>query len=258
MPKNMKKEQLTEKIIPATAVLLGATSVYLAKKHRSLSRKNESYKNIVHKLLDHRMADLETMASYEREIEKLKKESVTDPLTGLNNRRAFDLYLKAISAGGIKPQGGRSSDTQPNEHPYSVLILDVDKFKSVNDTYNHIGGDAVLKGLAGILKGHAHREVDLPARLGGEEFALILPGANVENAAYVAELIREDAESGLADPLRQKFSGVPNITVSIGVGELDLTRPLEESLEAIDSALYYAKEHGRNQVVTVEQATGAS
>lgn len=247
-----KNERLRTQIVPAAAVLLGSTSIYLAGKNRRLSRKAEAYKNMVSKLVDHRAEDLETISNYENEISRLKEEAVTDPLTGLNNRRAFNLYLKAIKSGSIKPQGLRSSDHPvAGEHPYSVIYIDIDRFKSINDTYKHSGGDEVLKGLAGIMRRRAQRDIDLPARLGGEEFALVLPGANLDNAVYIAELIREDAEESLASPLRSKFSNVPDITVSMGVGELDLTRPLEESLEEIDGALYYAKEHGRNQVAAV-------
>jgi len=162
--------------------------------------------------------------------------AITDPLTGLFNRRRFDDVLKREFA-----------ITKRYNTPLSCLMVDVDHFKRVNDLYGHDAGDRVLCGVASRLSQRL-REVDTAARFGGEEFAILLPQTPKQGAMIVAERIA-------AVVRREHFEfvdGSASITVSVGVAESrDIGGNAPESLvKAADSALYLAKSRGRDQVVT--------
>jgi two-component system, cell cycle response regulator len=166
--------------------------------------------------------------------EILEKLALTDPLTGMANRRAF---LDAL--------GAELSRVRRHDRPASLLFLDLDEFKRVNDTHGHAVGDGVLAGFSQVLK-RGCRRGDLAARIGGEEFAVLLPMTNRVAAALVADRIRRATESF---PLG-KGAGVP-VTVSIGVASTeDSPEPYEsdELLGRADAALYRAKAGGRNRV----------
>lgn len=174
-----------------------------------------------------------------REIEKKQSElmeynavlielSVTDKLTGLKNRRYFQEKLEEMIA-----RYGEIGQ------PFSVLIIDIDHFKKVNDTWGHQAGDLVLKQLADTLVMHSLRE-DIVARLGGEEFVLILPDADVAVSKVRAESLR------LA--VTQSTWELVNITVSIGVATMTSKDSDSTLLEKADQALYASKENGRNRV----------
>jgi two-component system, cell cycle response regulator len=161
--------------------------------------------------------------------------AITDPLTGLFNRRRFDDVLRR-EFGMTKRYGT----------PLSCLMVDVDYFKRINDLYGHDAGDRVLKGVAGRLTIRL-REVDTPARYGGEEFAVLLPQTPKQGALVVAERMA-------AVVRRDHFEfddGSASVTVSIGLSESrDVTGNSPEGLvKAADSALYLAKSRGRDQVV---------
>jgi diguanylate cyclase (GGDEF)-like protein len=161
--------------------------------------------------------------------------AVTDALTGLYNRRRFEDVLKREFA-----------VTKRYDTPLSCLMIDVDHFKSINDTHGHDAGDIVLREIAQRLSQRL-REVDLAARYGGEEFAILLPQTNKEGAVIVAERIMERIRREEFD-----FEGTSLcVTVSIGVaGNADIVGKSPESLvKAADAALYQAKEQGRNRVV---------
>jgi diguanylate cyclase (GGDEF)-like protein len=175
-------------------------------------------------------------------IEKLKaglaEEAVRDHLTGLYNRRHLDRILADALAGAAAGD------------PVGVVLLDVDHFKSVNDRYGHAVGDQVLRGVAGVLRAST-RPGDTIARLGGEEFVIVLPGADREQARLRAETVRRAC--GLWD--HPVPDGILRVTVSAGVAAgpadgLDGTT----LLEACDRALYAAKEAGRDRVLTVASA----
>jgi diguanylate cyclase (GGDEF)-like protein len=160
----------------------------------------------------------------------------TDSLSGVRNRRYFmpRLETEAVRARRF----GQS---------LSLLMLDIDRFKRVNDDHGHPTGDLVIRRLADLC-GDGLRQIDVIARVGGEEFTLLLPGTTIEGAAEVAERIRAEVEGAVVYSL----ANVPvNITVSIGVAEL---RPEDKDGLALfvraDAALYAAKEEGRNRVVT--------
>lgn len=171
-------------------------------------------------------------------LERLHEQSIRDPLTGLYNRRFFDKTLL---------DGLRRSERLGL--PLAVIFVDVDHFKRINDTYEHEGGDAVLRGLGEILVQNCRNE-DVPCRLGGEEFALLLPGANLETACQRAEDLADEVRA-----LQVVHNGRPiqSITISMGVAlypEHGLS-PRELS-EAADKALYQSKHTGRDRVTVAE------
>jgi len=169
--------------------------------------------------------------------ERVRRLGLIDPLTGLHNRRYFDARL-AEEIG----QARRSSQ------PLSCLILDIDHFKQVNDHHGHAAGDVVLKRLADVLK-QQMRLNDVLARLGGEEFAVLLGGTDPAMAMDIAERIRLAVSHAPCDTGNE--SPVP-ITVSIGCSSLQAEMVNQDAekelLEAADAALYAAKHGGRNRV----------
>jgi two-component system cell cycle response regulator len=162
--------------------------------------------------------------------------AVTDQLTGLHNRR----YLETHFSGLFDESAMRARDL-------SVLMLDIDKFKLVNDTYGHDAGDEVLKEFANRVK-DATRIVDVVARLGGEEIVVVLPETGLQAAAAVAERIRSHIE---AQPFAI-YSGTSQITVTVSIGVAS-RRAGDQSpaqmLKRADEALYRAKGGGRNRVI---------
>lgn len=157
-----------------------------------------------------------------------------DVLTGLNNRRAFNDYLDYLFA-------------QYKRHTtfYSLLMLDIDYFKKVNDTFGHEMGDHVLHETAKIIQNNL-RSTDFVARLGGEEFIVILPMTSVSDAVFIAEKIRSSIEAAI-------IIHDHTLTMSIGISEvLELDHLATEAVRRADQALYTAKAQGRNQVVLAD------
>lgn len=171
--------------------------------------------------------------------EKLTRLSYTDGLTGLANRRRFMDVLGAELA-----RQARSG------HELCLLLIDADHFKDINDRHGHHAGDAVLRELANILMASVRMPTDLPARLGGEEFAVILPDTRLDEARRVAERLREQVATHVFEDRDQRL----RVTVSIG---LVVARDvgLEALLQQADQALYRAKEAGRNRVVEASGGT---
>ena len=167
--------------------------------------------------------------------QKLEYQASTDALTGLANRRAFTTRAEQELARANR-YGGE----------LSILMVDIDFFKKVNDTYGHQVGDIVLKELADILL-RALRDIDFAARFGGEEFVVLLPGTNAENALKTAERLRVLVGDARI-PLQQ--GGVVKITVSIGVASYSASanNSIEKLIYEADKALYMAKGTGRNKV----------
>ena len=174
----------------------------------------------------------------------LKEKSITDGLTGLANRARFDeiVLQKFTEAVAASANPAVSSDI----FPLSLLMLDLDKFKSINDRFGHPGGDAVLKAVGRLLK-TAARPQDLAARFGGEEMVLLLPGAPRATAAAIAETIRRAIA---ARPVQAGSTVIP-VTTSIGVATFEAGCRLTQAtqlIKAADLALYNAKTNGRNCV----------
>ncbi len=170
-------------------------------------------------------------------LQQVRAEALTDGLTGVANRRCFDLKLVEQSKAALKA----GSDL-------CLVLIDIDHFKRFNDTYGHKVGDQVLKVVGFQLKAAAGTD-ELPARYGGEEFALILPKCSLDQAAKRADQLRRNLASQY---LRNKSSGenFGQVTVSIGVARYRASEPLEDFIGRADSALYEAKHTGRNRVVS--------
>jgi diguanylate cyclase len=130
--------------------------------------------------------------------------------------------------------------------PLSVLLIDIDHFKTFNDNFGHGVGDQVLRLMASVLRDRV-RENDLPARYGGEELIAVLPGANLATCVAVAERIRRSI-SECRITRRSTAEILPSITVSIGVGQFQLGESMADLIERCDRALYLAKSGGRNRV----------
>ena len=171
---------------------------------------------------------------------RLNELAITDELSGLPNRRAFDTAL-ATEWERARTRG----------EAVALAMIDVDHFKSFNDRYGHVRGDACLRVVGEVLSGAVQTDLDLPARYGGEEFALLLPAMDLITALRVAERLRNAIEERHL-PHDTAPSGI--VTVSIGIASL---RPAPNQgpwvlVEAADAALYGAKRRGRNTVVTYE------
>jgi len=171
--------------------------------------------------------------NYQRNVERMAGE---DALTGLPNRRQF------MRAGEHMFDSARRYG-----RPASVLVIDLDHFKAVNDRYGHAAGDAVLRAAAGLLKQH-ERGADLPARLGGEEFAILLPETDLEGAVAVAERLRAACEAMRVTVPGGLWSGLA-VTMSLGVATYEPEdKSFEDLLHRADATLYRAKHEGRNRV----------
>jgi len=168
---------------------------------------------------------------------QVRRQAVTDELTGLSNHGRFQELLNA-----------EIEQVRRYHHPIGLIMLDIDDFKAVNDTYGHQQGDAVLRHVARVLRENS-RDADSPARYGGEELSLILPHTDLEGAHAIAERIRTAVE-GLRVP-RTDRAGVLRVTASVGVtastaGHKDLL------IGDADAALYEAKRRGKNCTVGTE------
>ncbi|MBI2611029.1 GGDEF domain-containing protein [Candidatus Kaiserbacteria bacterium] len=169
-------------------------------------------------------------------VRDLQEKSSTDALTGLLNRRAFEQKVNAILEGFKRERRG---DT--GLESVSLLIVDIDRFKSINDTFGHPAGDEVLRSVAAVLKKHIERSSDIVGRLGGEEFAIGMVNPNGAVSGR-AEAIRADIETSVQRP-----DGEP-VTASIGIAETATSLNFNWLYEQADAALYHAKKAGRNRV----------
>lgn len=166
--------------------------------------------------------------------DELKAQVSHDYLTGLYNRRYFfDIANKLISFG------------KRSHNKTGIIILDIDEFKTVNDTYGHNVGDDVLKHLS-LLMLNNFRESDVVARYGGEEFIILLPNTNIKESIKIASNFREIVENNV---IKTDEGNTLNITISLGVDEvLENDKNIRESIQRVDQALYKAKNSGRNRV----------
>lgn len=187
----------------------------------------------------------EALAKANEELEsrnvELQRLSSVDGLTGISNRRAFDDFIKKEWASTSR----KKADTE-----VSLIMIDIDHFKSYNDSYGHLQGDDCLKQVALELSKGVKRGGDLLARYGGEEFVAVLPDTPLEGAVKTAEQLRKSILK-LAIPHESSSTG-KCVTLSLGVAQLvpSAKNKPEQLIKAADKALYQAKENGRNQVVT--------
>lgn len=176
-------------------------------------------------LVQERTSELELL---NQELQKL---ATTDALTQIANRSSLDTVLKQAIAENQRYQGS-----------FCVVMIDIDFFKKINDTYGHLAGDTVLKTVAQLIKSQI-RSVDTVGRWGGEEFVIVYREIECQGAYALAENIRQSVE-------KYPFEGLECITISLGVAQYHTGISADELLKQADNALYHSKEHGRNQVTS--------
>lgn len=176
-------------------------------------------------------------------LSKSEERARTDILTGLPNRRALDEFFRAAQIAAME-----------KGEPLSILLVDIDHFKTFNDSFGHGVGDQVLRLMAKVLRERL-REIDLPARYGGEELIAVLPGADLVTCEAIAERVRRSI-SECRITRRSTGEVLPSITVSIGVGQFQPGESMSDLIERSDRALYLAKKNGRNRVVTENELGG--
>ena len=180
--------------------------------------------------IDLLLARARTLLDFKHYLDTCEEEAFTDHLTGLANRRRFERQLER-----------EVTRTQRYTRPFCLLYLDIDNFKQVNDTYGHEAGDETIRRLALTLQAGT-RGIDLAARIGGEEFAVILPETDFEGGLDVAERLRESIKE-------MEIPTVGRITASFGVAEFPLCATTgRELISVADAALYEAKRQGRDRV----------
>jgi diguanylate cyclase len=170
-------------------------------------------------------------------LEEAEQRSKTDMLTGLANRHALEEFLNAAQPRAVADGAA-----------LSAFMIDIDNFKTFNDSYGHVVGDQVLKLMASVLREHIG-DTDLAARYGGEELMAVFPGADLQTCRQLAERIRTSVAERR---IRRRATGeeISSITISIGVAELRPGEAAENLIDRCDRALYRAKRDGRNRVMT--------
>ncbi len=221
--------------VTVALLLIGAVVLAFHRRLRSIEDERQQLRVMV----DRRTRELVEKNSL------LERMATTDELTGLANRRFFLDTLERE----LRKLTRISTDQQ-----LSLLVIDLDRFKSVNDRYGHATGDAVLRHVAQRLA-QGVRATDLPARYGGEEFAILLPDTHAQGAEFLAEKLRHDVE---ASPVRHDGVTI-SVTISVGVATIDAPRRYSAEVEAdlihrADEAMYEAKSGGRNRVVVAPAA----
>ncbi len=190
--------------------------------------------------LDLLLARARTLLDFKSYLDTCEEQASTDHLTGLANRRRFERQLEREVA-----------RTARHGRPFSLITIDIDHFKQVNDTYGHEAGDEAIKTLARVLQ-QGTRGIDLAARIGGEEFAVILTETNLSGAVEVAERLRVTLKSIEIQPVGQ-------IAASFGVAECpSQAETARELVTRADAALYEAKREGRDRVARASEVTSNS
>ena len=176
------------------------------------------------------------ISNLQQSLEAIRAESLTDPLTGLGNRKYFDRSIETAVQNALA-----------NGEPLSLLMFDIDHFKSFNDFYGHLTGDQVLR-LVGMSLKQTIKGQDITARYGGEEFAVVLPNTALRQALTVADHIRRAV---MAKELKKKSTGeiLGRVTISVGVSMLKPGDDTDSLIERADACLYAAKRNGRNRVI---------
>ncbi|WFU77493.1 GGDEF domain-containing protein [Bradyrhizobium sp. CIAT3101] len=242
-------------VVEVLSEALGVTSSYDASlsgaaKDLSLAKKADQLQSIIESLLrstsdmresnktleDRLILAKNEISNLQQSLEAIRAESLTDPLTGLGNRKYFDRMI------GMAVQSALASG-----EPLSLLLFDIDHFKSFNDSYGHLTGDQVLR-LVGLSLKQTIKGQDITARYGGEEFAVVLPNTALRQALTVADHIRRAV---MAKELKKKSTGeiLGRVTISVGVSMLKQGDDTETLIDRADACLYAAKRNGRNRVI---------
>ena len=200
-------------------------------------RKAKQYEENLEKLVNERTQELEIAKS------KLVEMANKDPLTNLYNRRYFNDVADTLLSMAHRQQ-----------QEFSIFMLDIDRFKLINDTYGHNAGDVVLKKLSNLLT-TSIRQSDVAIRFGGEEFVVLLPNTNIDGAVLIAKKLKEAIEN-----IEIKIPNIDIIkfTVSIGISQCDCSKNAEvidDLVHKADEALYEAKRAGRNKIVIYSTQT---
>lgn len=211
---------------------IGDTVLMLLEQNKNMLDKSTEFQN---RLVDAR-SQVEELRN---ELSAMRRHVSIDHLTKLGNRRCFDETLEKAM-----------EESQTSGSSVSMVFIDIDRFKALNDTFGHVVGDRVLKNLASILSQNTKGR-DTAARYGGEEFAIILPDTPLSGAATLAEKIRADLESKRY-MLKETRKSLGVITASFGVAELRKDEEAADFIARADAALYQAKETGRNRVCEAE------
>src|SRR5207302_5222123 len=187
------------------------------------------------KVLENRLSLSKTeISNLQHSLDAIRAESLTDPLTGLGNRKYFDRAIDTAVMNALA-----------NGEPLSLLMFDIDHFKSFNDSYGHLTGDQVLR-LVGMSLKQNIKGQDITARYGGEEFAVVLPNTALRQALTVADHIRRAV---MAKELKKKSTGeiLGRVTISVGVSMLQASEDVDALIDRADACLYAAKRNGRNR-----------
>jgi diguanylate cyclase len=196
--------------------------------------------------LEHKLADTTAeVTRLRRHLEQVRRDAMTDGLTNLANRKAFDEALaRAVE------------ETEAAGRPLTLAVLDIDHFKKFNDTWGHQTGDQVIRYVASVIA-RAGAEPRTAARYGGEEFAIIFPGESARSALAVLEEVREEVASRMLKR-RSTNEDLGAVTVSVGLAERLPGEPVAGLIERADSALYTSKHSGRNRTTTAQGKVSAA
>jgi diguanylate cyclase len=216
----------------------------VAQRMSGLLSDTDNMQQSMHALQNQLTSSLNEIEQLKNEIAKAKQEAVSDSLTGLMNRRGFDVALN------------QSLESATPHEDTCLIIGDIDFFKRVNDTYGHLFGDKVIQAVARIMKTVAGG-LYTAARYGGEEFVLLLPHTSLETAREVAEMIRQHvANISIKNNVTNKL--ISNITISLGVTAYQSGEAADSFLDRADQALYTSKAKGRNQVTLIADELAAA
>ena len=203
---------------------------------QSLTKSTREMRETNKALRDRLRLSKSEISDLQQSLEAIRAESLTDPLTGLGNRKYFDRSIDVAVENALA-----------NGEPLSLLMFDIDHFKSFNDSYGHLTGDQVLR-LVGMSLKQTIKGQDITARYGGEEFAVVLPNTALRQALTVADHIRRAV---MAKELKKKSTGeiLGRVTISVGVSMLKPGDDTDALIERADACLYAAKRNGRNRVI---------
>lgn len=238
-PPEAQQERLSRDLASITAILSGTVGQHVQEAMALQSQRLQAYAATVGGLavmmlaLGFGLIDLAIRLA--RRNQKLSEMANFDPLTGLANRRMVELQADALFL--LARRTGR---------PVAVAVVDLDRFKSVNDTYGHLTGDAVLRHVAGVIASQ-RRSSDIVGRMGGEEFVVLMPDTDSVGAGRVCEMLRRQLEEAPFPHPQGAISVTASFGIASAIGEVVDFATL---YHAADSALYRAKDGGRNRVVT--------